>query len=227
MLWRCWLGGRKGIRPVKTWVVGCWCGYLAGARWTCIRTSWCHCHSLSFASVKSRLVLPFWYRLTRVVLDKGPLNVCVCVINSRLHKIHKQCQTNDSPIDYNCKTTRQKTARMDNLKHTQAVSSANRVRCLASLVHTTWYKYKQLIQQLVWSLDFRNMSLKNTHTNTKNKKKVMNTQTLHTSSSSKRRGSLCQCSIQGGTRHHAATHCSGPQWRRQDFVTGGKWGMGL
>ena len=26
------------------------------------------------ASVKSRLVLPFWYRLTRVVLDKGPLN---------------------------------------------------------------------------------------------------------------------------------------------------------
>jgi len=24
-------------------------------------------------------VLPFWYRLTRVVLDKGPLNGCVCV----------------------------------------------------------------------------------------------------------------------------------------------------
>jgi len=31
------------------------------------------------ASVKSRLVLPFWYRLTRVVLYKGPLNVCLCV----------------------------------------------------------------------------------------------------------------------------------------------------
>jgi len=27
----------------------------------------------------SRLVLPFWYRPTRVVLDKGPLNGCVCV----------------------------------------------------------------------------------------------------------------------------------------------------
>ena len=37
-----------------------------------------HCHSLSLASVKSRLVLPFWYRLTRVVPDKGPLNGCVC-----------------------------------------------------------------------------------------------------------------------------------------------------
>jgi len=37
------------------------------------------CHSLSLASVKSRLVLPFWYRLTRVVLDKGPLNVRACM----------------------------------------------------------------------------------------------------------------------------------------------------
>ena len=44
----------------------------------CIWPSWCHCHSLSLASVKSRLVLPFWYWLTRVVLDNGPLNVCVC-----------------------------------------------------------------------------------------------------------------------------------------------------
>ena len=46
---------------------------------TCIWPSGCHCHSLSLASVKSRLVLPFWYRLTRVVPDKGPLNGCVCV----------------------------------------------------------------------------------------------------------------------------------------------------
>jgi len=45
----------------------------------CIRLSWCHCHSLSLASVKSRLVLPFWYRLARVVPDKEPLNGCVCV----------------------------------------------------------------------------------------------------------------------------------------------------
>ena len=28
--------------------------------------------------VKSRLVLSFWYWLTRVVLEKGPLNGCVC-----------------------------------------------------------------------------------------------------------------------------------------------------
>ena len=47
---------------------------------TCIWPSGFHCHSLSPASVKSRLVLSFWYRLTRVVPDKGPLlNGCVCV----------------------------------------------------------------------------------------------------------------------------------------------------
>ena len=38
------------------------------------------CHSLSLASLKSRLILPYWYRFTWVVPEKGPLNgVCVCV----------------------------------------------------------------------------------------------------------------------------------------------------
>ena len=46
---------------------------------TCIWPSWCHCHSLSLAPVKSRLVLPFWYQLTWVLPEKGLLNVCVCV----------------------------------------------------------------------------------------------------------------------------------------------------
>ena len=45
---------------------------------TCIWSSWCHCHSLSLAPVKSRFVLPFWYRLTQVVLEKRPLNGCCC-----------------------------------------------------------------------------------------------------------------------------------------------------
>jgi len=35
---------------------------------------------LTVSSVKSRLVLPFWYRLTWVVPEKGLLNGCVCVI---------------------------------------------------------------------------------------------------------------------------------------------------
>jgi len=32
VLWCCWLGGRKGIRPVKNLVTGCSRGYLSGAR---------------------------------------------------------------------------------------------------------------------------------------------------------------------------------------------------
>ena len=32
VLWRCWLGDRKGIRPVKNWALGCWHGYWSGAR---------------------------------------------------------------------------------------------------------------------------------------------------------------------------------------------------
>ena len=82
VLWCCWLGGRKGTRPVKN-LSG---GVLARLSvWsevqTCTWSSWCHCHSLSLASVKSRLVLPFWYLLTWVVPEKGPLNgrVCVCL----------------------------------------------------------------------------------------------------------------------------------------------------
>ena len=58
---------------------------------TCIWPSWCHCHSLSLAPVKSRLVLPFWYRLTRVVPDKGPLNGCVCVTQPE-HKTRQNSQ---------------------------------------------------------------------------------------------------------------------------------------
>ena len=53
---------------------------------TCIWPSWCHCHSLSLASVKSRLVLPFWYRLTRVVPEIGPLNGCMYVCLGQVSK---------------------------------------------------------------------------------------------------------------------------------------------
>jgi len=72
VLWRCWLGCRKGIQPVKTewWGAGV---VVCLELQTCIWPSWCHCHSLSLASVKSRLILFFWYRLTWVVSEKGPL----------------------------------------------------------------------------------------------------------------------------------------------------------
>ena len=64
VLWHCWLGDRKGIWPVKKVSGGmlAWFSVCSEVQ-TCMWPSWCHCHSLSLASVKSRLVLPFWYRL--------------------------------------------------------------------------------------------------------------------------------------------------------------------
>ena len=81
VLWHCWLGVGKSIRPVKNWVVGCWHGYLSGA--SCrlaygpADATATHC----LASVISGLVLPFWYRLTWAVFKR----VCVCVSASWLN----------------------------------------------------------------------------------------------------------------------------------------------
>jgi len=92
VLWRCWLGSRKGIWPVKKLSGGvlAWLSDWSEVQ-TCLWPSGCHCHSLSLASVKSRLVYPFWYRLTRVVPagQKAIKRVCVCVcaINWRLFTI--------------------------------------------------------------------------------------------------------------------------------------------
>ena len=58
---------------------------------TCMWPSWCHGHSLSLASVKSRLVLPFWCRLTWVVPEIGPLSGCVCVCVCVENLPVKQC----------------------------------------------------------------------------------------------------------------------------------------
>ena len=77
-LWRCWLGGRKGIQPVKNWVVGCCCGYLSGVMCRLAHGSAdaTGTHCLCFSKIQ--IGFAFCYRLTWVVPDKGPLNGCVC-----------------------------------------------------------------------------------------------------------------------------------------------------
>ena len=57
---------------------------------TCIWPSWCHCHSLSVASVKSRLVLPLWY---------VHVHVCVCVCIALLMAIKDSGQGADARVD--------------------------------------------------------------------------------------------------------------------------------
>ena len=91
VLWCCWLGSRKGIRPVKNWVVGCWRGCLGWSADLHISQQMPLPLTISCSSSKSRLVLtflvlPFWYLLTRVVPDifqkSSKMVVCVCVCSS-------------------------------------------------------------------------------------------------------------------------------------------------
>ena len=84
VLWHCWLGGRKGIRPVKNRVVGYVICLERGADLHMAKLMLL----MSLASEKSRLVLPFWYRLTQVVLEKRPLNGCCCYHEGKLADVH-------------------------------------------------------------------------------------------------------------------------------------------
>ena len=95
VLWRCWLGGRKGIQPVKNWVVGCWRGCLGWGADLHIAQQMPLPLTISCSS-KSRLVLtflvlPFWYLLTWVVPDffhkisKTVVCVSVCVFFTQSH----------------------------------------------------------------------------------------------------------------------------------------------
>jgi len=84
VLWHCWLGVRKNIRPVKHWVMRCWHGYLPGARcrWFACGLDDATTTASSLGSLKSRLVEPFWCRLAQVVLEKRPLNGCLLTSSS-------------------------------------------------------------------------------------------------------------------------------------------------
>jgi len=64
VLWRCWLGGRKGIWPVKNWVVGCWRGYLSGWGADLHMAQHIPLPLTISCSSKSRLVLPSWLYLS-------------------------------------------------------------------------------------------------------------------------------------------------------------------
>jgi len=88
VLRHCWLGGRKGIRPVKNWVVGGWHGYVSGSRCRfaygpadAIAT-----HYLLLQQIQigvTFLVLPVWWQLTQVVPERiqegHKMAVCMCV----------------------------------------------------------------------------------------------------------------------------------------------------
>jgi len=59
----------------------------------------------------------------------------IYLINSQLHKIHK-CQTNDSPVEYNCKISRQKTALTDTL--TDTLYETLHLKCQSTAGNIQW-----------------------------------------------------------------------------------------
>ena len=78
MLLHCWLGVKKSIRPVKIEQLGVGVVICLERGADCL-----HIVQLillhpqtpsSFASFEFRLVLPFWYWLTHVVLEERPLS---------------------------------------------------------------------------------------------------------------------------------------------------------
>ena len=107
VLWCGWLGGRNGIQPVKNWVVGCWHGYLERSAdlhmaqlmplpLSCLSkiqigfTILIPAHQGRQASYQwqsSSLECMLIYRSVQradrrplaQLINKGPLNVCVCV----------------------------------------------------------------------------------------------------------------------------------------------------
>ena len=59
--------------------MGCWCGYLSAARRGMVQLMPLPLPLTVSCFSKIQIGFTFWYRLTRVVPDKGPLNGCVCV----------------------------------------------------------------------------------------------------------------------------------------------------
>jgi len=85
LLWRCLLGSRKGIQPVKIYVVG----------WSCLQwgadSHMAQLMPLPLNDSCFKLVLSFWYRLTWVVTDKGPLNGCVPCVFHEIWRLGRLC----------------------------------------------------------------------------------------------------------------------------------------
>ena len=97
VLWRCWLGGRKGIRPVKNMDMEWWgAGMVICLEWGANDLHMVQLMPSSLASAKSRMVYPSGNGLPRLSWKKGRLTfVCVCVCDCVCALMHSliQCST--------------------------------------------------------------------------------------------------------------------------------------
>jgi len=84
IVWRClafsaltlFVGQQEGHPACKKCEVLAWLCVWSKEQMICILSSWRHCHPVISCSSKMRNGLPFWWRLTQVVLEKRLLNEC-------------------------------------------------------------------------------------------------------------------------------------------------------
>jgi len=81
VIWRCWLGGRKGIWPVKNWVLGCWRGCVSGSR-----CRFAYGPADATATLYLAPVNPYWFNVSGAGLpgwsrtkSKRAVKLLVCV----------------------------------------------------------------------------------------------------------------------------------------------------
>ena len=133
------VGRQEGHPACKKLSGGVLAWLSAGSRCRLAWPSWCHCHSLSLASIKFRLVLPFWYRLTRVVPEKRPLNGCVCDNVHWLSMLAKRVSH-----DWHCARCHSRRG-----KRQLCVSDGWMLcaLCWSCLVHPSWsfYKWRKIV----------------------------------------------------------------------------------
>ena len=76
VLWRCWLGSRKGIRPVKNWVVECWLERGADLHMAQLMPLPLTVSCFSKIQIGFTFLVPARLEIP----EKGLLNGCVCVV---------------------------------------------------------------------------------------------------------------------------------------------------
>jgi len=106
------VGCQEEHATCKNWVMRCWLSVWSEVQIVCIWSSWCHSHPKtpsSLAWFKFRLVLPFLYRFTQVVLEKRSLNgcsscTCTCSLSTCTYTVRSTstCTWRSSTCTYTC-----------------------------------------------------------------------------------------------------------------------------
>ena len=94
VLWRCWLGGRKGIRPVKNWAVGCWCVVVcleqrAGLHMAQLMSLLLTVSCFSKIQIGFTFLVPAHLgSLRKRAVKRARVRACVCVYMMYFHILH-------------------------------------------------------------------------------------------------------------------------------------------